>query len=180
MFTSTIAADINNPDAATWAEQVSIFSGTGGDEEVMTLVDGRWITGKIEINTDDVTQSPEMLSFAIRGFQLVNDLVVDMPVNISDQIERPFRKALRVQGQGDLVYQALRNKEGKNVQLEIFRPDTLLRGIIENVSSPIEEISPRGSVTMYCLVRFRGSKVVQTSTSGVGLGIELLGVGQLG
>ena len=180
LFTSTIAADINNPTAATWAEQVSIFSGTGGDEEVMTLVDGRWIAGKIEINTDDVTQSPEMLSFAIRGFQLVNDLVVDMPVNISDQIERPFRKALRVQGQGDLVYQALRNKEGKNVQLEIFRPDTLLRGIIENVSSPIEEISPRGSVTMYCLVRFRGSKVVQTSTSGVGLGIELLGVGRLG
>ena len=180
LFTSTIAADINNADAATWAEQVSIFSGTGGDEEVMTLVDGRWITGKIEINTDDVTQTPQMLSFAIRGFQLVNDLVVDMPINISDQIERPFRKALRVQGQGDLVYQALRNREGKNVQLEIFRPDTLLRGIIENVSSPIEEISPRGSVTMYCLVRFRGSKVVQTSTSGVGLGIELLGVGQLG
>ncbi len=127
-----------------------------------------------------MTQTPEMLSFAIRGFQLVNDLVVDMPINISDQIERPFRKAIRVQGQGDLVYQALRNKEGKNVQLEIFRPDTLLRGIIENVSSPIEEISPRGSVTMYCLVRFRGSKVVQTSTSGVGLGIELLGVGRLG
>ena len=180
LFTSTIAADINSPDAATWAEQVSIFSGTGGDEEVMTLVDGRWIAGKIELNTDDVTQSPEMLSFAIRGFQLVNDLVVDMPINISDQIERPFRKALRVQGQGDLVYQALRNKEGKNVQLEIFRPDTLLRGIIENVSSPIEEISPRGSVTMYCLVRFRGSKVVQTSTSGLGLGIELLGVGRIG
>ena len=180
LFTSTIAADINNPSAATWSEQVSIFSGTGGDEEVMTLVDGRWIAGKIEINTDDVTQTPEMLSFAIRGFQLVNDLVVDMPVNISDQVERPFRKALLVRGQGDLVYQALRNKEGKNVQLEIFRPDTLLRGIIENVSSPIEEISPRGSVTSYCLVRFRGSKVVQTSTSGLGLGIELLGVGQLG
>ena len=119
LFTSTIAGDINNSDAATWAEQVSIFSGTGGDEEVMTLVDGRWIAGKIEINTDDVTQSPEMLSFAIRGFQLVNDLVVDMPINISDQIERPFRKALRVQGQGDLVYQALRNKEGKNVQRDI-------------------------------------------------------------
>ena len=180
LFSSTIAADINSPDSATWAEQVSIFSGTGGEEEVMTLVDGRWIAGKIEINTDDVTQTPSVLSFAIRGFQLVNDLVVDMPINISDQIERPFRKAIRIQGQGDLVYQALRNKEGKNVQLEIFRPDTLLRGIIENVSSPIEEISPRGSVTMYCLVRFRGSKVIQTSSSGVGLGIELLGVGRLG
>ena len=180
LFSSTIAADINSPTAATWSEQVSIFSGTGGDEEVMTLVDGRWIAGKIELNTDDVTQSPELLSFAIRGFQLVNDLVVDMPINISDQVERPNRKRLKINGQGDLVYQALRNKEGKNVQLEIFRPDTLLRGIIENVSSPIEEISPRGSVTMFCLVRFRGSKVVQTSTSGVGLGIELLGVGRLG
>jgi len=180
LFSSTIASDINNPTATTWSEQVSIFSGTGGDEEVMTLVDGRWIAGRIELNTDDVTQTPEMLAFAIRGFQLVNDLVVDMPINISDQVERPFRKALRVNGQGDLVYQALRNREGKNVQLEIFRPDTLLRGIIENVSSPIEEISPRGSVTSYCLVRFRGSKVIQTSTSGVGLGIELLGVGKLG
>jgi hypothetical protein len=103
-----------------------------------------------------------------------------MPINISDQIERPFRKALTVQGQGDLVYQALRNKEGKNVQLEIFRPDTLLRGIIENVSSPIDEISQRGSVTTYCLVRFRGSKVIQTATSGVGLGVGVLGVDKLG
>jgi hypothetical protein len=78
------------------------------------------------------------------------------------------------------VYQALRNKEGKNVQLEIYRPDTLLRGIIENVSSPIEEVSSRGSVTTYCLVRFRGSKVIQVSTAGQGLGIGLLGTGRLG
>ena len=146
----------------------------------MTLVSGRWIAGKIDITTDDQTQSPGLLSFAIRGFQLVNDLVVDIPVNISDQIERPFRKRIKVNGQGELVYQALRNKEGKNVQLEIYRPDTLLRGIIENVSSPIEEISPRGSVTTYCLVRFRGSKVIQISTAGEGLGIALLGTGRLG
>ena len=106
--------------------------------------------------------------------------MVDIPVNVSDQVERPFRKRLKVNGQGELVYQALRNKEGKNVQLEIFRPDTLLRGIIENVSSPIEEISARGSVTTYCLVRFRGSKVIQISTAGEGLGIALLGTGRLG
>jgi len=180
LSTSTIAADISNPSATTWAEQVNINSGTGGEEEVMTLVSGRWIAGKIDITTDDQTQSPGLLSFAIRGFQLVNDLVVDIPVNISDQIERPFRKRIKVNGQGELVYQALRNKEGKNVQLEIYRPDTLLRGIIENVSSPIEEISPRGSVTTYCLVRFRGSKVIQISTAGEGLGIALLGTGRLG
>ena len=180
LYTSTLSQDIDNVSAVTWDEQVSINAGTGGEEEVMELVSGRWIAAKIELNTDDTTQSPEFLSFAIRGYQLVNDLVVDMPINISDQIERPFRKALTVQGQGDLVYQALRNKEGKNVQLEIFRPDTLLRGIIENVSSPIDEISQRGSVTTYCLVRFRGSKVIQTATSGVGLGVGVLGVDKLG
>ena len=180
LSTSTIATDINDSSSATWQSQVTLNSGTGGEEEVMTLVSGRWIAGKIDITTDDQAQSPGLLSFAIRGFQLVNDLVVDIPVNISDQIERPYRKRIKVNGQGELVYQALRNKEGKNVQLEIYRPDTLLRGIIENVSSPIEEISPRGSVTTYCLVRFRGSKVIQISTAGEGLGIALLGSGRLG
>ena len=180
LATSTIPTDIDNIDSPTWQNQIIIASGVGGDEEVLELVDGRWITAKLTITTSDTSQSPELLSFAIRGFQLVNDLVVDMPINISDQIERPFRKALRINGQGELIYQALRNKEGKNVQLEIFRPDTLLRGIIENVSSPIEEISPRGSVTQYCIVRFRGSKVIATSSSGQGLGIQLLGVNNLG
>ena len=180
LATSTIPNDIDNIDSPTWQNQIIIASGVGGDEEVLELVDGRWITAKLTITTTDTSQSPELLSFAIRGFQLVNDLVVDMPINISDQIERPFRKALRINGQGELIYQALRNKEGKNVQLEIFRPDTLLRGIIENVSSPIEEISPRGSVTQYCIVRFRGSKVIATSSSGQGLGIQLLGVNNLG
>ena len=180
LATSTIPTDIDNIDSPTWQNQITIASGVGGDEQVLELVDGRWITAKLTITTSDTSQSPELLSFAIRGFQLVNDLVVDMPINISDQIERPFRKALRINGQGELIYQALRNKEGKNVQLEIFRPDTLLRGIIENVSSPIEEISPRGSVTQYCIVRFRGSKVIATSSSGQGLGIQLLGVNNLG
>ena len=136
--------------------------------------------GSSDITTDDQSQSPEALAFAVRGFQLVEDLVVDIPVNISDQIERPNRKRLRVNGQGDLIYQALRNKEGKNVQLEIFRPDTLLRGIIENVSAPVEEISARGSVTVFCLVRFRGSKIFTVSSASTTLGTGLLGVERLG
>jgi hypothetical protein len=91
LSTSTIATDINDSSSSTWKSQVVINSGTGGEEEVMSLVDGRWIAGKIDISTDDQAQSPGLLSFAIRGFQLVNDLVVDIPVNISDQIERELR-----------------------------------------------------------------------------------------
>jgi hypothetical protein len=180
LFTSTFTKDLDDADATTWEEQVHLTSGVGGDEQVMELVNGRWITAKITISTVDNSQTPKLLAFAIRGFQLVEDLIVEMPVNVSDQIERPYRKALNVKGQGELIYQALRNKEGKNVELEIYRPDTLLRGIIENVSAPVEEISLRGSATYYCLVRFRGSKVTTETTAGEGLGLALLGVGRLG
>ena len=180
LSTSISPEDINSPTANTWSEQVSITGGVGGEEQIVENVIGRWLAVKIDITTNDTNISPELLSFAVRGFQLVEDLIVDMPVNISDQVERPYRKAVKVTGQGDLIYQALRNKEGKNVQLEIYRPQTFLRGIIENVSAPIEEISNRGSTTVYCLVRFRGSKIFTVSTASSKLGVGLLGVDRLG
>ena len=180
LSTSVTPSDINNNTSATWTEQIIVTGGTAGDEQIIENVTGRWISAKIDITTDDINVSPELLSFAIRGFQLVEDLIVEMPINISDQIERPYRKALRVNGQGDLIYKALRNKEGRNVQLEIYRPQTFLRGIIENVSAPVEEISPRGSVTAYCLVRFRGSKIFTVSSTSSKLGTGLLGVSRLG
>jgi len=180
LSTSISPEDINAPTANTWSEQVSITGGVGGEEQIVENVIGRWLAVKIDITTNDTNISPELLSFAVRGFQLVEDLIVDMPVNISDQVERPFRKAVKITGQGELIYQALRNKEGKNVQLEIYRPQTFLRGIIENVSAPIEEISNRGSTTVYCLVRFRGSKIFTVSTASSKLGVGLLGVDRLG
>jgi len=180
LSTSISPEDINSPTANTWTEQVSITGGVGGEEQIVENVIGRWLAVKIDITTNDTNISPELLSFAVRGFQLVEDLIVDMPVNISDQVERPYRKAIKVTGQGELIYQALRNKEGKNVQLEIYRPQTFLRGIIENVSAPIEEISNRGSTTTYCLVRFRGSKIFTVSTASSKLGVGLLGVDRLG
>src|SRR6056300_570476 len=180
LSTSVTPSDINDNTSATWTEQIIVTGGTAGDEQIIENVTGRWISAKIDILTDDINVSPELLSFAIRGFQLVEDLIVEMPINISDQIERPYRKALRVDGQGDLIYRALRNKEGRNVQLEIYRPQTFLRGIIENVSAPVEEISPRGSVTAYCLVRFRGSKIFTVSSTSSKLGTGLLGVSRLG
>ena len=97
LATTTVPLDINNVDSPTWEPQISVASGTGGEEEVLELVQGRWMSVKLTITTSDSSQTPEMLSFAVRGFQLVNDLVVDMPINISDQVERPFRKALTSQ-----------------------------------------------------------------------------------
>ena len=101
LSTSISPEDINAPTANTWSEQVSITGGVGGEEQIVENVIGRWLAVKIDITTNDTNISPELLSFDVRGFQLVEDLIVDMPVNISDQVERPNRKALKVTGQGD-------------------------------------------------------------------------------
>ena len=73
LFTSTFTKDLDDADATTWEEQVHLTSGVGGDEQVMELVNGRWITAKITLSTVDNSQTPKLLAFAIRGFQLVED-----------------------------------------------------------------------------------------------------------
>ena len=50
------------------------------------------MSAKLTITTSDTSQSPELLSFAVRGFQLVNDLVVDMPINISEKIKSKWTR----------------------------------------------------------------------------------------
>jgi hypothetical protein len=51
LATSTIPTDIDDINSTTWENQIIIASGVGGDEEVLELVNGRWITAKLTITT---------------------------------------------------------------------------------------------------------------------------------
>ncbi|NIP36368.1 MAG: hypothetical protein GWN12_15810, partial [Thermoplasmata archaeon] len=64
--------------------------------------------------------------------------VLDLPVNVSDQIERPGRKPLRIEGRGEAVFQALRELEGDSVLVELFRPELRLQGVVEQVAVPVD------------------------------------------
>jgi hypothetical protein len=119
---------------------------------------GRYLLAKLELasSTDQAT-TPTALAFAFRVLGTSEDEVIQIPVNVSDQIEIPHRKRLLVRGQGDLIWQALRAIQGEDVRLKILRPSPLeVRGVLESVSTPIPAISERGSTTLYCLLSVRG------------------------
>ena len=103
-------------------------------------------------------------------------VVVTVPINLSDQVERPNRKAFRVTNLGEVIYQTLKDKEGDSVTLQVFEPSEIIRGVVESVQYPISERSELGSVTQFCLLRVRGVRAEDAAT----IVTRLLGVGQLG
>ena len=72
---------------------------------------------------------------------------------------------------------ALKRLEGKSVQLTLFKPDEAIRGIVENVTLPVQEITKYGSTMVFCTIQVRGQR--QANTSEVS-SLGTLGVGDLG
>ena len=103
-------------------------------------------------------------------------MVVTVPINLSDQVERPRRKAFKVKNLGEVIYQTLKQKEGDSVTLTLYEPSEIIRGVVESVQYPISEKSEVGSVTQFCLLRVRGVRADDAAT----IVTRLLGVGKLG
>jgi hypothetical protein len=157
----------NNPDAltdpnhASWTSAVAVSGGgttQENDEQPLTAADGRYLLAKLTLaSSTDQTTTPTVYAFSFRSLTTSEDEIIQIPVNVSDQIEIPHRKPLLVRGQGNLVWQKLRDIQGQDVRLEVLRPNPLeIRGVLESVTTPIASISERGSVTMYCLLTVRG------------------------
>ncbi len=159
-YSNDPAALLDNTHAS-WTAAVSVAGGGTtkiDDEQALTAAVGRWLLGKLDLtsSTDKVT-TPTARAFAFRVLVTSTDEVVQIPVNVSDQIEIPHRKRLRVRGEGDRIWQQLRSIQGEDIKLKILRPSPLeVRGVLESVSTPIPAISERGSTTLYCLLTVRG------------------------
>ena len=96
-------------------------------------------------------------------------VVVQIPVNLSDRVERPFRKPITVKNLGETIYQSLKDKEGSSVTLELFDPAEVIRGVVESIAYPITgQLAEVGSVTQYAIITVRGTRqeVYGSVTSG--------------
>jgi hypothetical protein len=93
---------------------------------------------------------------------------VVLPANVSDHIERPGRHRARAKARGATEYAALLGFEGRPVTLRLFRPAMTVRGLVEEVGTPIQAITSRGSVTVVSQVRVRGRRAGSGTTSGPG------------
>jgi len=172
-------------DAASgaWVELIELASGVGGDEVAIANTEARWLAGKIELLASvDAATSPRVRGCAFRAFPGFNDVILQLPINVSDQVERPNRRRVRLNGHGEQIWAALKEMEGKPKAVELFRPPTRVRGIVESVSVPIRTRTERGSVTIAAMVTVRGLRENPLSAAAgvASLGSVVLGVTSLG
>jgi hypothetical protein len=178
---STKFEDLDNPESASFTSALTQLGGTGDVEKQIAEV-ARYIIGKIILKSTNNVDTPKVKSVQFRALARPELVVAQIPINISDRVERPGRKPIRVKGLGDELYAALRDKEGDSVTLEIFQPQEIIRGVIEQISYPIQSNEVVGSDTHYAIITVRGTRqtVLEDVTSINTLGIAAFGIMRFG
>jgi hypothetical protein len=154
---STKFEALDNPTDTSFTNALTQVSGIGDEEKQIAEV-SRYIVGKVILKSSTGVDSPFVKSVQFRALARPELVVAQVPINISDRLERPGRKPLRVKGLGDTLYKSLREKEGNSVTLEIFEPNEIIRGVIEQISYPIQSNDVVGSDTHYAIITVRGTR----------------------
>ncbi len=178
---STKFEDLDTPEAATFTNAVTQLGGTGDEEKQIAEV-ARYIIGKVVLNSTTGVNTPQVKSVQFRALARPELVVAQIPINISDRVERPGRKPLLVKGLGDTLYNTLSSKEGDSVTLELFEPKEVIRGVIEQISYPIQSNEVLGSDTTYAIITVRGTRqgTVEEVTSIHTPGIAAWGIMRFG
>ena len=172
---------INDSNDSTWDLEVNVLSGVGEELVQLSRV-ARYVVAKVVLKSANQTTSPKFKAFRVRALARPELVVIQIPVNISDRVERPFRKPLLVKNLGETIYQSLKDKEGNAVTLELYDPAEIVRGVVEKISYPIQSNPNVGSVTQYAILTVRGTRQQTFSqvTSGDIFGVKGLGIMRFG
>ena len=181
LYRSLDPTAISDPDHGSWVLVRRLTNDTQSGVEVpMVGVTGRSLTFQMKlIQGTDMTANPVVSRLAIRGLPRHRDWIVELPVNVSDLIEVPGRQPVRVSGWGDRIHKAMLSLQGTHLELEVFDPPLLFRGIVSNIHEPTTWISPRGSSGRRCTVEFRGNRI-ETEVPSVPTMDWLTGMGLAG
>lgn len=150
---------MDDPNSSLWTQAGTVDSSSTDDEFTLTDARSRFIVLKIDLNAStDQTETPEVYSISVTANVIGEEVSITLPVNVSDRHERFGRRPVRRKtGTGKAMFQNLLDKRGKNVDLELYRHGLTVRGIVQEIQTPTQSITPRGSPTVYSLVTFRGT-----------------------
>ena len=179
LWRSTDPEAIQDPDHASWVLAAKVSnSAQSGLEVSMIGVKAKSLALQVKVYaTQGGTRTPKVTRFAVRGFPAHRDLIVTMPVNVSDMISAPGRMPYRLAGWGNQTHERLLGLIGNSLEVVVLDPPVWVWGVLDKVSEPTEYISDRGSVSVVCQVQVRGK--IRTS-AGSGIGNAGLGIGKLG
>ena len=181
LYVSTEIASINDSTHSSWDKVVFDQEGNSLKTAQMDKI-SRYVTAKLVLKSQGNVTTPVVNSIQIRALARPELVVVQIPVNISDRVERPFRKPFTVKNLGETIYQSLKQKEGSPVTLEIYDPAEVIRGVVESIQYPIDNNVNVGSVTRVAILTIRGTRqtVSATVTSGDTFGINAFGIMRFG
>ena len=174
-YSNTFEA-LDNVNDSSYLLALKQTTGVGDEEKQISSV-ARYIIGKVILRSSDGVNTPKVKSIQFRALARPELVVAQIPINISDRVERPGRKPILVKGLGDTLYQELRQIEGDAVTLEIFEPNEIIRGVVERISYPIQSNDVVGSDTHYAIITVRGTRqpIVEAVSSTYVLGVGTLG-----
>jgi len=183
LWRTTNPEAILDPDHISWVKITRLSHHTQSGAELPLLgVSSRTLALQIKFFSRNGVSSPNVTRVAIRGIPQHRDWIVNIPVNVSDYIEVPFRRPLHSPGIGDKIQAELMSLVGKHMELVVSNPSMYFNGVIDAIEEPVEYISPRGSASRYMMVQFRGSREAVTafSISDGGIGMGLIGMSLIG
>lgn len=185
LYYSTDPAAIRDPNDAGWLLVTTVANAAqSGVEQTRVNVTSNQLALQIKIYAStDQTETPEVPKVGLRGIPKHRDWIAEVPIDISDWIEAPFRKPLRIPEWGDTIYDTLSAQQGASTVLQLLDPPTVLRGVVDNLGTPVDYVTERGSQGRYTVLMFRGSKLAseeEAASGNAGLGIATLGISGLG